>query len=383
MFAYFIFTAIAQSIHLSASIPALTSENDRAKSERIEVSTIPTKSALTHSRDLKPAQAGLVCVAANSIRRGYSTAPTKSAFADSRYLKTAQAGFAVLPVADVAANSVRWGYSPMWNARNGISSQTLFTKSDRYQKFFPPGFKVLRSAPGVTLYNQNSDYVQVVDLSQGASVKFLYGEITNPGKRQGAYGGNDPKLRRQTLTQAWEHFYSLNKKAFSITNGQFFRNDTSSATITNLAFPVKANGTIISDGYAGESEFASQKLMLAVWKDRAEISAFQGKNSLCSSSAPNIIVGLSENANKSINKSLGRTFMGVRDSDSNNTYETVLIFNSSDSTQFHAAEILKKFGADKVVMLDGGGSSQLLAQGKNYITSARTIPQTIGVVSAP
>jgi hypothetical protein len=340
MFAYFIFTAIAQSINFSAPLPALISENDRAKSEQIEVSTIPTKSAFADSRYLKPAQAGLVYVAANSIRRGYS-------------------------------------------ARNSIAPQTLFIKSDRNQKFFPPGFKVVRSAPGVTLYNQNSDYVQVVDLSQGASVNFLYGDITNIGKRQGAYGGNDPKLRRQTLTQAWEHFYSLNKKAFSITNGQFFRNDTSSATITNLAFPVKANGTIISDGYAGESEFASQKLMLAVWNDRAEISAFQGKNSLYSSSAPNIIVGLSENANKSINKNLGRTFMGVRDSDSNNTYETVLIFNSSDSTQFHAAEILKKFGADKVVMLDGGGSSQLLSQGKNYITSARTIPQTIGVVSAP
>ena len=339
MFAYFIFTAIAQSINFSAPMPALTSENYQVKSQRIEVSTIQPKSAFADSRYLKPAQAGLVYVAANSIRRGYS-------------------------------------------ARNSIAPQTLFIKSDRNQKFFPPGFKAVRSAPGVTLYNQNSDYVQVVDLSQGASVKFLYGEITNLGKRQGAYGGNDPKLRRQTLTQAWEHFYSLNKKAFSITNGQFFRNDTNSATITNLAFPVKANGTIISDGYAGESEFASQKLMLAIWTDRAEISAFQGKNSLYSS-APNIIVGLSENANKSINKNLGRTFMGVLDRDFNGIHETVLIFNSSDSTQFHAAEILKKFGADKVVMLDGGGSSQLLAQGKNYITSARTIPQTIGVVSAP
>jgi hypothetical protein len=345
MFAYFIFTAIAQSINFSAPIPALTFEKERAKFERIEVSTIQTKSA----------------------------------FADLRYWKPAQAGFAILPVSYVAANSIRQGYS----ARNGIAPQTLFIKSDRNQKFFPPGFKVLRSAPGVTLYNQNSDYVQVVDLSQGASVQFLYGYITNLGKRQGAYGGNDPKLRRQTLTQAWEHFYSLNKKAFSITNGQFFRNDANSAIITNLAFPVKANGTIISDGYAGESEFASQKLMLAVWNNRAEISTFKGKKSLYSSSAPNIIVGLSENANKSINKNLGRTFMGVMDRDFNGIHETVLIFNSSDSTQLHAADILKKFGADKVVMLDGGGSSQLLALGKNYITSARTIPQTIGVVSAP
>lgn len=340
MFAYLIFTAIAQSINFSAPIPAWTSENDRAKSERIEV----------------------------------STAPTKSAFADSRYLKTAQAGLGYVP-----AKSIRREYS----AKNGTTPQTLFIKSDRNQKFFPLGFKAIRSAPGVTLYNQNSDYVQVVDLSQGASVKFLYGEITNPGKKQGAYGGNDPKLRRQTLTQAWKNFYSFNKKAFSITNGQFFRNDTNSATITNLAFPVKANGIIMSDGYAGESEFASEKLMLAVWNNRAEISVFNGKNSLYSSSAPNIIVGLSEKANKFMNKNLGRTFIGVLDRDSNEISETVLIFNSSDSTQFHAAHTLKKFGAAKVVMLDGGGSSQLLAQGENYITSSRTIPQTIGVVSAP
>ncbi|MBD2740726.1 phosphodiester glycosidase family protein [Coleofasciculus sp. FACHB-1120] len=334
---------------MSAPIPALIFENDRAKSERIAASAVPTKSA----------------------------------FANSRYLKTAQTGFAVLPVAYVAAHSIRQEYSPAWDARNSISSQTSFIKRDRNQKFLPLGFKAIRSAPGATLYHQNSDYVQVVDLSKGASVKFFYGEITNPGKRQGAYGGNDPKLRRQTLTQAWESFYSFNKKAFSITNGQFFRNDPNSATITNLAFPVKVNGTIVSDGYAGESEFASQKLMLAVWNNRAEISAFKGKNSLYASSAPNIIVGLSEKANKSINKNLGRTFMGVGDGDSNGIYETVLIFNSSDSTQFHAAETLKKFGADKVIMLDGGGSSQLLAQGKNYIKSTRTIPQTIGVVSTP
>ncbi|MBD1894523.1 phosphodiester glycosidase family protein [Coleofasciculus sp. FACHB-129] len=350
MFAYLIFSAIAQSIHLSAAkLPASKSENDRAKFERIAASTVPTNSA----------------------------------FADLRYLKTARRGFAVLPVAYVAANSIHRKHSLGLDAKNGISSQTPFVKSDRNQKFFPLGFKAIRSAPGVTLYNQKSDYVQVVDLSQGASVKFLYGEITNPGKRQGAYGGNDPKLRRQTLTQAWKNFSSFNKKAFSITNGQFFRNDTKSAIITNLAFPVKANGIIMSDGYAGENEFASQKLMLAVWNSRAEISVFNGKNSLYSSSAPNIIVGLSEKANKFMNKNLGRTFMGVLDRDSNGISETVLIFNSSDSTQFHAVQTLKKFGADQVVMLDGGGSSQLLAQGVNYITSPRTIPQTIGVVSAP
>ena len=50
----------------------------------------------------------------------------------------------------------------------------------------PVGFFFVTSAPGVNLYQKdylggNPDYVQVVNLSQGASVNLFQGNITDPG----------------------------------------------------------------------------------------------------------------------------------------------------------------------------------------------------------
>ncbi|NEP07416.1 MAG: phosphodiester glycosidase family protein [Okeania sp. SIO4D6] len=41
---------------------------------------------------------------------------------------------------------------------------------------------------------------------------------------------------------------------------------------------------------------------------------------------------------------------------------------------------MKSFGTTQVIMLDGGGSTQLICQGNNYITSPRTIPQMIVIL---
>jgi hypothetical protein len=60
-----------------------------------------------------------------------------------------------------------------------------------------------------------------------------------------------------------------------------------------------------------------------------------------------------------------------------------LIFNSKISRQIDAASVLQAFGADQVMMLDGGGSTQLICQNEALIKSDRPIPQAIGVVSAP
>jgi hypothetical protein len=120
--------------------------------------------------------------------------------------------------------------------------------------------------------------------------------------------------------------------------------------------------------------------MLEIWSDRADIKSLS-KSNLYGSSAPNILGGLSENADKGIYTYTGRTFVGIDDADGNGSYETVLIFNSSYARQVDAAAVLRSFGADKVIMFDGGGSTQLQCGSTSYISSSRTIPQTIGVVS--
>lgn len=250
--------------------------------------------------------------------------------------------------------------------------------SSKSQNPLSLGFEVVSNSQGITLYQKDLDYVQVVNLTEGASVNFIYGEIANLGIGKGAYDGNDPQFERETISQVWSNLSSENQSLFCLTNGQFFRNDQNSST--GLAFPVKSDGIIVSDGYAGEIEFPDEKLMLAVWDNKALITKFKPIY-LKLSTAPNIIVSLQENADKGREKKTGRTFVGVEDRDGDRLNETILIFTSKKATQPHAAQVLKSFGATQVMMLDGGGSTQLICQGNSYISSSRTIPQMIAVFS--
>ena len=257
----------------------------------------------------------------------------------------------------------------------------LFSPQDAESRLQNPvslGFQIISNSQGATLYQKDLDYLQVVDLTQGAKINFIYGNITELGIKKGAYGGNDPQFERQTISQVWSNLSSETSSLFCITNGQFFRNDKNSST--GLAFPVKSDGIIVSDGYAGEIEFPDEKLMLEVWNDRALITNFQ-PNNLQLSTAPNLIVALQENADKGVENQTGRTFIGVQDKDGDRLHETILIFTSKQATQPHAANVLKSFGATQVIMLDGGGSTQLICQGNSYISSPRTIPQMIAIFS--
>jgi hypothetical protein len=94
---------------------------------------------------------------------------------------------------------------------------------------------------------------------------------------------------------------------------------------------------------------------------------------------------LAEDAPKRINRSVARTFTGLDDRDLDGDYETIFIFNTRSALQIEAADVLRSFGADKVMMLDGGGSTQLLCQGEPVIYSERAIPQAMGIMagSAP
>ncbi|HEX6384402.1 MAG TPA: phosphodiester glycosidase family protein, partial [Anaerolineae bacterium] len=55
---------------------------------------------------------------------------------------------------------------------------------------------------------------------------------------------------------------------------------------------------------------------------------------------------------------------------------------SAMATKTEAASVLRSFGAEKVMMLDGGSSTQLTCRGENYVSSGRRIPQSIAVMAA-
>jgi hypothetical protein len=73
--------------------------------------------------------------------------------------------------------------------------------------------------------------------------------------------------------------------------------------------------------------------------------------------------------------------VGVSDRDSDGDLETVLILNTLSATQAQAAKVLRDWGAERVMMLDGGGSTQLYCRDGWKVHSERLIPQAIAVVA--
>jgi hypothetical protein len=247
----------------------------------------------------------------------------------------------------------------------------------------PPGFALVRSDTGVALYEKNysggsPDFVQVVNLDQGAVLKPLITSISDPRQGKGVYGGSDSRFRSQSLSAYWGQFSATYPTAFCVANGQFFY---MKEYPTRLPFPLKIDGEIVTDGY-GIKDFPDQKLMLELWPGRANITPLS-KEALYTSTAPDIIAGLTEDAPKQKKRYTGRTFVGLDDLDGNGYYETLLLITTKTARQIDAAEVLRSFGADKVMMLDGGGSTQLSCQGDSYIFSERILPQAIGILAGP
>ncbi len=245
----------------------------------------------------------------------------------------------------------------------------------------PAGFRMVDSAAGVELYRKDypagsPDFVQVLDLSLGAELRLVSGKITEQRSGKGAYQGNDARFRSKTVQAHYESVQSQEPRLFCAANGSFFYMPEYP---TRLPFPLKIDGQMLTDGYAA-TQFADKKLILELWPGRANIQPLSGET-LYQSSAPNILGGLSEEANKRATHYTGRTFVGVMDRNSDSAYETLLVFSSRTATQAHAAETLRSFGAQKVMMLDGGGSTQLTCRGKPLIASERLVPQAMAILS--
>jgi hypothetical protein len=246
----------------------------------------------------------------------------------------------------------------------------------------PDGFILVMQDAGVQLLRKDyphgtPDYVEVIRLDQGAAIQVLHGAIAEPRTGKGVYGGADPTFFSHTIQDFWGDFSSTESDAFCVTNGQFFYMKESP---TRLPFPLKVGGKVLSDGY-GLKDFPDKKLMLELWNDHARITPLS-EWTLYSSSAPDIVAGLAEDAPKNIKKYVGRTFVGVMDRDQDGRSETVLLFNTRSARQVDAANVLYSFGASQVMMLDGGGSTQLICRGEALITTDRYIPQALGVLAA-
>jgi len=272
-----------------------------------------------------------------------------------------------------------------------LSTSTVLLSSVALASDPPLKFKVLRQTDGVRLYGNGVDFVQEIDLGSGASLQlFDDRSIVDWAENQADDYDHFPqydtgvsvRVESQPLQQHWERLVERwNDRAFSVFNGQFF-----GSSPLQLAFPVKANGTIYTGGYAGDGEYPDRKVMLAI-EGEAQILPFPEvgyPDNPLFSTVPDLIVGLDELADKGIKRNVGRTFVGVLDRDGNGTTETLFVLTSPRSTQLRASRTLRAFGASDVMMLDGGGSTQLIVGGVEFVRSSdkmrRDIPHSIGVI---
>jgi hypothetical protein len=254
----------------------------------------------------------------------------------------------------------------------------------------PPDFQLITTAKGIEVYSDlEGNYVQSINLTENAGIVFLQGEEVGDGVAA-AYGGINPQFQRQSLSTFWQDLVQrYGKRGFSVCNGQFFKGGDP----TELAFPVQTAGKIVSTGYAGIEEFPNEKVVFGVINQTAEIVAFSEDSNFENNNFPyeEAIVGIRKTGaiepkewySKDPEIERPRTFLGVADFDSDPQNETILILISKGQTQISAAQLLFKFGASEVMMLDGGGSTQLNIQGKEVLSStdslARMIPQGIGI----
>jgi len=245
----------------------------------------------------------------------------------------------------------------------------------------PEGFQVTKSAEGIRLFkktykNGTPDFVQIVSLDQGASVELLHGSVTAERSGKGVFGGNDARFQSQSLKKFWNVASRLSDQVFCVTNGQFFYMPESP---TRLTLPLKVDGQVITDGF-GADQFIGKRLMLELWQGHADIRELSAEN-LYNSSAPDVIGGLSAEANRRAKDYTGRTFVGVQDRDRDGLHEILYVFNTRTARQVDADAVLRSFGAEKTMMLDGGGSTQLICQDENIITSERAIPQALAMIA--
>jgi murein DD-endopeptidase MepM/ murein hydrolase activator NlpD len=159
-----------------------------------------------------------------------------------------------------------------------------------------------------------------------------------------------------------QHFGEMGEGAYCVANGSYWEPNK------KLTFSYIKDGKLVTKGEKLAGSFATRALYLT--SSTAEVSS-----TIKTSFEGDMIVGLVPDESNLDNR--GTTLVGVNGTD---VYIVVV-----KGTVAQAMKELTDRGVskDNVVMLDGGGSSQLSCTGKDLIKSDRPIPQGIGVVVPP
>lgn len=256
-----------------------------------------------------------------------------------------------------------------------IAINLTFTSIDYPIKAIPAtcGFQPIIKASGVKVYYKNrqsskKEYITVIQTTQ-AKIANLTGTVFKiPASR----------VSKKSLSQFWQDAVSNNtstQKARVVINGTFF---STKQEPTGIAFGLKARGNMITYGYGIANEYPGE-IRTFSFNPQAGNASIQPYSTESFRRFPEVIGALDANANKAATKYLPRTFVGVRDDNSDNLNETVIFYSSNYARQVDARNALKCFGANASAMLDGGGSTGIIVDGEPLIDTPRKIPHAIAI----
>jgi surface antigen len=259
----------------------------------------------------------------------------------------------------------------------------------------PDGFEKVDAGVGIDLYRRidkgwvgamdfddTYDYVQVIRLDRGATLKLL------ADKKENNY------LDNKDINEAWTLLTDDQKPfkpAFSVINGQIFSQDSgyrlntfglSDGGEAKVNLPLRIDGQNIAKfdlGKNSKNEERSQYKNMLAWNNGDNSVFFDTYVPDKFEKYDNVLVG--DKHDSSDREKDSRTFLGVKNLDVDPEKEVVFLLSTSrDISQQDAYDILKSFGADDSMMLDGGSSTALNVRGENLVKeSKRQVPQFIGV----
>ncbi|MFN6566912.1 hypothetical protein [Dendronalium sp. ChiSLP03b] len=243
-------------------------------------------------------------------------------------------------------------------------------------------YQPLHVIDGAALYkkqltNGNEAYLQVIDLRK-MHIDQLVGEVDNMGLSQGKYykgeGGHySPFFQTKLFSEVSEEYKKLySSDIFSIINCSFFEQYQSS---TQLSFPIKLNGVVISGGNSPygpvrqpkDNFYSTVRLKALVWDDKqayitdynpvtgAPLNQKGVKNAIATykySDHPAKVLAQNQ-ANK-------YQVIGTLNKDGIKGDELLLIMTVNSATLDQAAGLLRKLGVKgDIITVDGGRSTYL------------------------
>ncbi|MBD2691620.1 hypothetical protein [Anabaena catenula] len=284
-----------------------------------------------------------------------------------------------------------------------LSSILLISNLSTSQAFKPlSDYQPLQVINGAGLYeknlaNGNKAYLQVIDLSK-MHIDQLTGEVDNMGLGQGKYykgegGYYSPFFQNKLFSQVSQEYKKLyNNDVFSLINCSFFEQYQSS---TQLSFPIKLNGTVISGGTSPygpirepkDKFYSKVRLKALVWDDeQAYITDYNPVNGapLNQKRVQNAIVSYqySDHPAKVLAQNPANKYqvIGTLNKDSIKGDELMLIMTVNKATLDEAASLLRQLGVKgDIITVDGGTSTYL----SNSQTGNIVLPQLSNSLENP